>query len=53
MIKVLHFWHKYAIIRVEEASPKSVRSGRLLVRDRVGFVFLCDLSSGVVGLKLG
>lgn len=28
----------YAIIRVEEISPKSVRSGRLLERDRAGFI---------------
>ena len=37
---ILYFDDTYAIIEVEEITPKSIRSGCLLERDRGGFVFL-------------
>ena len=39
------------MIGVEEIAPKSVRSGRLLVRDRGGFVWLGDDVGVAVGIK--
>lgn len=39
------------MIGVEEIAPKSVRSGRLLVRDRGGFVWLGDDVGAVAGIK--
>lgn len=39
------------MIGVEEIAPKSVRSGRLLVRDRGGFVWLGDDVGVVAGIK--
>lgn len=39
------------MIGVEEIAPKSVRSGRLLVRDRGGFVWSGDDVGAVAGIK--
>ena len=40
--KPLVYQLKCAIIKAEEISPKSVRSGRLLEKDRADFI-LCQL----------